>query len=189
MHGPMRPRLSALVIAGAVSCFAGQAVAQPAPGRSSAGVNATAPVFLLPDATRTPLRTLTRGTIVRIGEIREGWVEVTFNDPILLQRVGWMERRFLTFETSTPPPEAARPPSPTKTAAPASLPDPIATPGATSCARPLALSTDAWNLMSADQQAAACARTQSKPANWNLMTAAEQEYWLTTGTLRQRRNP
>ena len=71
--------------------------APAARAQSTGAVSATAPVFLLPDATRTPLRTLPAGTIVRIGEVRGDWVQITFNDGVLGQRTGWMERKFITF--------------------------------------------------------------------------------------------
>jgi opacity protein-like surface antigen len=77
----------------------------------SGAVAAAAPVYLLPDATRTPLRTLPAGTVVRIGEVREDWVQVTFNDGALGARTGWMERRYVTIgPTVAEPPRPAVPP-------------------------------------------------------------------------------
>jgi hypothetical protein len=98
------------------------ALAQPAAGaQASAGaVIEAAPVYLLPDATRTPLRTLPAGTIVNVGEMRDDWVQVTFNDGILGSRTGWMERKFLTIRE--------RPQMPAEVPMPPSLPAPAARP-------------------------------------------------------------
>jgi hypothetical protein len=53
------------------------------------------PAFILPDATRTPLRTLPAGTTVRILEEKGDWVQVEFNDPQYGRRVGYVQRRFV----------------------------------------------------------------------------------------------
>ena len=79
--------------------------------QTSGAVSVAGPVFLLPDATRTPLRTLPVGTIVSIGEIRGDWIQVTFNDGTLGSRTGWMERRFLTIGPPKEAPEPAAPPT------------------------------------------------------------------------------
>ena len=79
--------------------------------QTSGAVSVAGPVFLLPDATRTPLRTLPVGTIVRIGEIRGDWVQVTFNDGALGARTGWMERKFLTIGPTKEAPPPAKPPA------------------------------------------------------------------------------
>jgi opacity protein-like surface antigen len=82
--------------------------AQPAtaPQSTSAGVvTEPAPVFLLPDATRTPLRTLPAGAVVSVREVREDWVQITFNDGILGSRTGWIQRRFLVIRERSEQPE------------------------------------------------------------------------------------
>jgi hypothetical protein len=84
----------------------------PATARSqtSGAVAVAGPVYLLPDATRTPLRTLPVGTILSIGEMRGDWIQVTFNDGVLGLRTGWMERKFITIgPTTQAPPPAAKP--------------------------------------------------------------------------------
>ena len=90
--------------------------APAARAQSNGAVTTAGPVFLLPDATRTPLRTLPAGTIVRVGEIRGDWVQIIFNDGVLGQRTGWMERKFLTIGPAIEPvpakPEPAMPPTP-----------------------------------------------------------------------------
>lgn len=54
-----------------------------------------APVFLLPDAARTPLRTLPAGTTVSILEAKGDWVRIEFNDIQYGRRVGYVQRRFV----------------------------------------------------------------------------------------------
>lgn len=58
-------------------------------------ISASAPVYLLPDPTRAPLRTLTAGTVVRLLSIKGDWTEVEFNDPQYGPRVGWVESKFV----------------------------------------------------------------------------------------------
>ena len=55
----------------------------------------SAPVFLLPDRTRTPLRTLEAGTTVRILEQAGDWIRIEFPDPSFGPRVGYIERKFV----------------------------------------------------------------------------------------------
>jgi hypothetical protein len=52
-----------------------------------------APVFLLPDTTRTPLRILARGTYVRVLEDQGEWLRVEFPDSQFGPRVGYVEKR------------------------------------------------------------------------------------------------
>jgi Outer membrane protein beta-barrel domain len=56
---------------------------------------ADAPVYLLPDRTRVPLRVLEAGTSVRILEETEGWVRIEFRDPQFGTRVGYVESKFV----------------------------------------------------------------------------------------------
>ena len=55
----------------------------------------TAPVFLLPDATRAPLRTLPAGTSVRILEQKGDWVQIEFNDAQFGRRVGYVQTKYV----------------------------------------------------------------------------------------------
>lgn len=105
----------------AATIAAASALVEQAPAlrsQSSGAVSRAGPVYLLPDATRTALRTLEAGTIVRVGEIRGDWAQVTFNDAVLGPRSGWMERTFLTLpqvaeaQRATRKPEPAMPPTP-----------------------------------------------------------------------------
>ena len=56
---------------------------------------AAAPVFGLPDATRTPLRTLPAGTTFAVREQKGDWVQIEFNDPQWGRRIGWVQRKFV----------------------------------------------------------------------------------------------
>jgi hypothetical protein len=51
------------------------------------------PVFLRPDATRTPLRQLPVNTRVRILEESGDWLRIEFDDERLGRRVGWVDRK------------------------------------------------------------------------------------------------
>ena len=59
-----------------------------------------APVFLLPDRTRTPLRVLTPGTSLRIVDENKEWYRVQFSDPQFGPRIGWIERKFVQIGKS-----------------------------------------------------------------------------------------
>ena len=52
-----------------------------------------APIYLLPDARRTPLRTLTPGIVVKILEETGDWFKVEFRDQQFGPRVGYVQRR------------------------------------------------------------------------------------------------
>ena len=54
-----------------------------------------APVYLLPDSSRTPLRTLAGGTNLTVLEHKGEWVRVRFTDERFGPRVGWVERQFV----------------------------------------------------------------------------------------------
>lgn len=76
----------------------------PAVDTSTATIIETAPVFLLPDARRTPLRQLDAGTTVRVLEISGDWIRIEFRDPRFGARVGYVERKFVKIKT----PDASR---------------------------------------------------------------------------------
>jgi len=69
------------------------------PGTQAVGENAViseaAPVYVLPDASRTPLRTLDAGTRIRLLQQRGDWDQIEFSDPQWGPRVGWVQRRFV----------------------------------------------------------------------------------------------
>lgn len=61
-----------------------------------ATVTAAAPIYLLPDSARIPLRTAAVNTRLRVlEEAPEGWVKVEFRDPRFGNRVGYIEARFI----------------------------------------------------------------------------------------------
>jgi len=82
-------------------------------GPKAGTVSVAAPVFLVPDEKRVPLRTLPAGTSVLVGPIKGDWVQVTFNDQQFGRRTGWMQRQFVRFDATPPPdrPEMTLPPA------------------------------------------------------------------------------
>ena len=90
-----------------------------AQGRVTATVITAAPVYLLPDNQRQPLRTLPVGTTVTISQVRGDWLEVTFVDPQFgrLYRPG-SSARYVRVNVAVPeeedkplaPPPATAPP-------------------------------------------------------------------------------
>ena len=68
---------------------------KPAIDSRTGTIMVEAPVFLLPDRTRVPLRVLEAGTPVRILEDVDGWVRIEFRDPQFGARVGYVEARFV----------------------------------------------------------------------------------------------
>lgn len=65
-----------------------------------------APVFLLPDSQRTPLRLAKTGSVVNvIGEEGE-WYQIEFQDPQFGRRVGYIERRHVRVQMATPAQQA-----------------------------------------------------------------------------------
>jgi opacity protein-like surface antigen len=85
-------------------------------GQQNGRVNEAAPVFLLPDATRTPLRTLQAGTTVSVERVQGEWVQIVFNDPQLGRRTGWIQLKFVTLTGPAPP--SPPPPPPERTGRP-----------------------------------------------------------------------
>jgi hypothetical protein len=101
----------------AVAFFVVLAVAAPS-GAQQPSQNATvqrtlvvedAPIYLLPDITRQPLRTAARGTVLEVLSIEEGWVQVRFQDPQFGLRVGYIESRFLERTTEQTPADLSVP--------------------------------------------------------------------------------
>jgi hypothetical protein len=104
-----------------------EAASQPGVRRLTAITATSAPVFVLPDATRTPLRMLTPGTRLRVLRDQGEWLRVEFDDPRWGPRVGYIERKHVEMaepEAATPPPtrraDPSRPaPAPPRQRAPA----------------------------------------------------------------------
>ena len=78
------------------------AAAQPGAGV----VSLDAPIYLLPDAKRTPLQILPADTVLNIGPEEGTWLRVQFRDPRFGLRTGYVETRFVriqhTERTRTP---------------------------------------------------------------------------------------
>src|SRR4051794_35760237 len=55
----------------------------------------SAPVYLLPDASRQPLIVAARDSRLRVLGRTEGWVNVEFQDPQLGRRVGYIESKHI----------------------------------------------------------------------------------------------
>ena len=87
---------------------------------STGVLTANEPVFLLPDATRTPLTTLVKGTTVRIIQRQGDWYRIEFRDPQFGNRVGYVRAASLTLLPPAPPkPPSPSPVPPSATAKPA----------------------------------------------------------------------
>lgn len=93
--------------------------AQSRTNRLTAITATSAPVFVLPDNTRTPLRVLPPGTRLRVLREAGDWLRVEFPDPRWGPRVGYIERKHVDMG---PPDE--------ESAAPARKPQPKPAPAA-----------------------------------------------------------
>src|SRR5262245_46405855 len=58
-------------------------------------VTTSAPIFLLPDAGREPLRVAATGSILNFLKEENGWTQVEFQDPQFGLRTGWIQTRFV----------------------------------------------------------------------------------------------
>jgi hypothetical protein len=102
------------------------------PGGASAQdaiVTTAAPIFVLPDANRIPLRTAAVNTRLHVVEEKpDGWVRVEFQDPQFGKRIGYIEARFvrilrpelepMDLSIGREPARAPTPPQPTRAATP-----------------------------------------------------------------------
>jgi hypothetical protein len=79
--------------------------------QQSATVLSEAPIYLLPDATRQPLRTLPAGTSLVVLQVRDEWIQITFNDAQFGRRTGWIQQQYVRLSAAQPA-EDARPPAP-----------------------------------------------------------------------------
>ena len=70
-------------------------VQAPASRSSEGTILEAAPAYILPDPTRSSLKTLEPGTRVVVRQEKGDWLQVEFNDTQLGQRVGWVLRRFV----------------------------------------------------------------------------------------------
>jgi len=77
--------------------------------RSPGVVTADAPVFLFPDATRTPLTILVKGTTVSVLARQGNWYRVEFRDARFGVRTGYISADSLDVQQSAKPPTLAGP--------------------------------------------------------------------------------
>ena len=90
------------VLLGLVLGFAATARSQTAPASGTGILTTSAPVYLLPDATRTPLATLNAGTTVRILGRQGEWYRVEFRDQRFGARVGYVAASNLQVQPAVP---------------------------------------------------------------------------------------
>ena len=67
------------------------------PDRKDATVNISSGIFVVPDATRAPIRVLEPGTRIKVLDATEEWLKVEFRDPQWGPRVGYVLRRNCTY--------------------------------------------------------------------------------------------
>ena len=67
-----------------------------------ATVMTEAPIMLLPDATRVPLRVAAVGTSLVVLDTRGDWLRVEFNDPQLGIRTGFVQAKFVRVQAAPP---------------------------------------------------------------------------------------
>lgn len=97
----MRTRFVVLTVAAVVALQAAFAAAQGLTSRGS--VVEAAPIYLLPDRDRAPLRTAPEGTLLDVLTREGDWIQVRFRDPEFGPRIGFIEARFLTLTASADP--------------------------------------------------------------------------------------
>jgi hypothetical protein len=73
--------------------------------RETGTVLESAPIYLAPDSTRTPLRTAATGTVLEVISSEGPWLQVKFQDPQFGPRIGYVEERLVR----RPPAASLRP--------------------------------------------------------------------------------
>ena len=92
------------VLAGVLVVFvAGTAQGQYSGRNATTIVTDGAPIFLLPDSSRTPLTKLPAGTSVRVLGIDGEWVNLEFRDGIFGARVGYVLKMHVKLPQPTAP--------------------------------------------------------------------------------------
>src|SRR6266496_2013362 len=74
----------------AIILSAGLAGRAQRPTTETGVIVTAAPVFILPDATRTPLATLPSGTVVTVLSRERDWYKIMFRDPRWGDRTGYV---------------------------------------------------------------------------------------------------
>jgi hypothetical protein len=110
----MNPRILAIVtllVAASVVWVPSPVLArQRAPQRAQ--VIKAAPIFLVPDASRAPLRIAEEGTWLTVLSVRKEWLEVEWQDRQYGPRVGYVRAEFVRLYSDRSAPAAATPPTP-----------------------------------------------------------------------------
>src|SRR5262245_12340009 len=90
-----------VVFALAVSVTAGAQTLGPSHSQSQLViVTNAAPIFLLPDNTRTPLRVASVGSRLGLIKVEGDWYNIEFRDPLYGERVGYIEKKFTHLSQS-----------------------------------------------------------------------------------------
>jgi hypothetical protein len=113
------PRLAAVFLfvastsntAGAAAGSTATAKEQTTVGVVQATVTTAAPIYVVPETGRQPLRVFAVGSTVKVLKEDGAWVQVEFSDSQLGPRVGWMEAKFIEVSRPLPIVEA-RPTAP-----------------------------------------------------------------------------
>jgi hypothetical protein len=95
-------RVSLIVLAAAV-LFVPAAAAQPQGAPTKAVVVEEASIYLMPDATRAPLRVARPGMKLEVLETEDNWNHVRFQDLQYGLRTGYIEAKFVRQEMETHP--------------------------------------------------------------------------------------
>jgi hypothetical protein len=90
---PVPPRATPSGTRPPVNAPPGAPGTMPATVGTAAFTIAAAPVYIRPEETRTPLRTLPQGTSVQVLEERGDWLRIEFQDPQWGRRVGYVLRK------------------------------------------------------------------------------------------------
>lgn len=74
-------------------------------------VTKSAPIMLVPDAARTPLRVAAAGTSLVVLRTDGDWFQVQFHDPQHGLRTGYVQRRFVVLQPAAEQPHTVSVPS------------------------------------------------------------------------------
>jgi hypothetical protein len=97
-----------------------------------------APIFIRPDASRTPLTIAEEGTTLTVLSVGKGRLLVAWEDPQTGRRVGYIQAQFVRLYYERPAPPFATPPTPATPEPPQVTPPTPPTPGATPPSPPTA---------------------------------------------------
>jgi hypothetical protein len=90
--------------------------ASSAGAQQSATVTTAAPIFLVPDGNREPLRVAKEGTVLIVLQATGDWLQVEFKDPQFGTRTGYIQARFVNHPARLQPTDLSTSTRPVKTA-------------------------------------------------------------------------